>query len=113
MTLGENLQGLRRAKGLSQDEVAQKLFVSRQTISKWELDKAEPGVENLKALADLYGVTVDQLVGCQRTAEPPEEGPEGHYQKMLVLRTGAVLLFLLCWVAIKALSISPLLEEFF
>ena len=61
MTLGENLQRLRKEKGLSQEDVARALFVSRQTISKWETDKAEPGVDNLKALADLYEVTLDQL----------------------------------------------------
>ena len=67
MTLGENLQNLRKEAGLSQEQVAQQLFVSRQTISKWENNLAEPGVENLKALARLYGVTLDRLVGM----EPP------------------------------------------
>ena len=65
MTLGENLKRLRIERGLSQEEVAQKLFVSRQSVSKWENDVAEPGVENLKALARLYGVTVDVLVGAE------------------------------------------------
>lgn len=59
MTLGENLQRLRKEKELSQEDVARALFVSRQTISKWETDKAEPGVDNLKALADLYEVALD------------------------------------------------------
>lgn len=63
MTLGENLQKLRKSAGLSQEEVAGRLFVSRQSVSKWENDQAEPGVENLKALAALYGVTMDQLTG--------------------------------------------------
>lgn len=63
MTLGENLQKLRKSAGLSQEEVAGRLFVSRQSVSKWENGQAEPGVENLKALAALYGVTMDQLTG--------------------------------------------------
>ena len=63
MSLSENLQRLRKEKGLSQEDVAQKLFVSRQSVSKWENGNAEPGVENLKTLANLYGVTLDQLVG--------------------------------------------------
>ena len=67
MTFGENLQRLRKEKGLSQEDVAQALFVSRQTISKWETDKAEPGVDNLKALAGLYGVSLDRLMMCGRT----------------------------------------------
>ena len=62
MTLGENLRLLRREKGLSQEQVAQTLFVARQTISKWENGQAEPGVESLKALAKLYGVSLDRLV---------------------------------------------------
>lgn len=42
MTLGENLQQLRKSAGLSQEEVAGRLFVSRQSVSKWENDQAEP-----------------------------------------------------------------------
>ena len=74
MTLGENLQALRKAHGLSQEEVAGRLFVSRQSVSKWENDQAEPGVENLKALAELYGVTLDRLTGRE---EQPEQIPAG------------------------------------
>lgn len=62
MTLGENLQTLRTARGLSQEDVARVLYVSRQSVSKWENNAAEPGVENLKALAKLYGVTLDRLL---------------------------------------------------
>lgn len=69
MTLGENLQQLRKSAGLSQEEVAGRLFVSRQSVSKWENGQAEPGVENLKALAALYGVTMDQLTGMS----PPQK----------------------------------------
>ena len=77
MTLGENLQRLRAAKGLSQEEVARQLYVSRQSVSKWEHDAAEPGVENLKTLAKLYGVTLDQLLLGEdpaREDNPPWDG---------------------------------------
>lgn len=73
MSLGENLQRLRKEKGLSQEEVAQRLYVSRQSVSKWELDQAEPGVESLKALAALYGVTLDALAGAAPPPPPEEE----------------------------------------
>ena len=69
MSLSENLHRLRKERGLSQEDVAQKLFVSRQSVSKWENGNAEPGVENLKALARLYGVTLDELMGNE-----PAEG---------------------------------------
>ena len=72
MTLGENLKRLRTEKGLSQEEVAGQLFLSRQTISKWENNLAEPGVENLKALARLYGVSLDQLLLAESTGAPED-----------------------------------------
>ena len=81
MSLSDNLQRLRKEKGLSQEDVAQKLFVSRQSVSKWENGNAEPGVENLKALAGLYGVTLDELVG-NVTAEgglSADFGPDSAY----------------------------------
>lgn len=91
MTLGENLQRLRKEKGLSQEEVAQALFLTRQSVSKWENDGAEPGVENLKALAKLYGVTLDELVGESSASETEsEEEPEGlfsSYYAIVVLYT--------------------------
>ena len=72
MTLGENLKRLRTEKGLSQEEVAGLLFLSRQTVSKWENNQAEPGVENLKALARLYGVSLDQLLLAESTGAPED-----------------------------------------
>ena len=77
MTFGENLQRLRKEKGLSQEDVAQALFVSRQTISKWETDKAEPGVDNLKALARLYGVSLDRLMMWEKpqAVQPVRSAP--------------------------------------
>ena len=74
MTLGENLRRLRMEKGLSQEEAAQVLFVSRQSVSKWENNQAEPGVANLRALARLYGVTLDQLLS-EESESPEMSGP--------------------------------------
>ena len=97
MTLGENLQRLRKEKGLSQEDVAQALFVSRQSISKWETDKAELGVDNLKALANLYEVTLDHLIGRPQTRRTPknrgEKIPADRYRTMALIR-------LALWVAL-------------
>ena len=70
MSLSENLQRLRKEKGLSQEDVAQKLYVSRQSVSKWENGNAEPGVKDLTALADMFGVTLDELVGRAEPKSP-------------------------------------------
>lgn len=62
MTLGEKLKAARKKAGLSQDELAKKLSVSRQAITKWENNKGIPDVENLKALSALFDVSVDYLL---------------------------------------------------
>lgn len=60
--IAERLIALRRDKGLSQEGLAARLGVSRQAVSKWERAESAPDLENLVALADLYAVTVDELV---------------------------------------------------
>lgn len=62
MTLGEKLRTARQKYGLTQEELADKLCVSRQAITKWENDKGIPDIENLKAIAALFDVSVDYLV---------------------------------------------------
>jgi transcriptional regulator with XRE-family HTH domain len=71
--LGQRLYDLRRKQGLSQEQLAQCIGVSRQSISKWETDQSIPDLERLMALADCYGLTLDALVGksAPETVVPP------------------------------------------
>lgn len=62
MNFNEKLIELRKSKGLSQDELGQKLGVSRQTISKWELAQSYPDFQRLVILSDYYGLSLDALV---------------------------------------------------
>lgn len=62
MEFNTKLQELRRQKGLTQEEVAQALFVSRAAVSKWESGRGYPNLDSLKAIARFYGVTVDELL---------------------------------------------------
>ena len=62
MSLGTNLFNARKKSGLSQEEVAERLGVSRQTISKWELDETLPDIHQSKKLANLYGLSLDELI---------------------------------------------------
>lgn len=62
MSLGTNLFNARKKSGLSQEEVAEKLGVSRQTISKWELDETLPDIRQSKRLSVLYHLTLDELI---------------------------------------------------
>ena len=62
MTFGEKLQALRKAQGLSQEELAQQINVSRQALSKWESGALVPDTENVVALSRLFGVPTDYLL---------------------------------------------------
>ena len=62
MTLGEKIKDARIQNGLSQEELAVKLSVSRSAIAKWESDKGIPDITNLKAIAELFQVSVDYLI---------------------------------------------------
>ncbi|MCR5740914.1 MAG: helix-turn-helix domain-containing protein [Gammaproteobacteria bacterium] len=70
MSTGEKIYKLRRAKGWSQEELAYKLEVSRQTVYKWEADIAKPGSVNLKQLVILFNTTYDFLLNDDITSEP-------------------------------------------
>lgn len=62
MTIGEKIKKARLENGFTQEELAEKLMVSRQAITKWEADRGIPDVPNLKLLARLLGVSVDYLI---------------------------------------------------
>ncbi|WP_346930107.1 helix-turn-helix transcriptional regulator [Clostridium sp.] len=62
MSLGEKLLYLRKKEGLSQEDVAEKLGVSRQTVSKWETDQTVPELIKAKLLSQLYNVSYDYLI---------------------------------------------------
>lgn len=62
MNLGNNLFQARKKSGLSQEAVAEKLGVSRQTISKWETDETVPDIYQSKRLAKLYNLSLDELI---------------------------------------------------
>lgn len=62
MELGEKLRQLRKEKGLTQEELASLLYVSRTAVSKWESDKGCPNIDSLKQLSKLYGISVDSLL---------------------------------------------------
>lgn len=76
MNLGENIYRLRTEKNLSQGDLADALEVSRQSVSKWENNSAVPELDKLLKLAQIFGITIDELVtGTQHTPTPPPPPP--------------------------------------
>ena len=69
MEYGSKIYELRKAKNLSQEEVANLLYISRQSISLWETNQASPSMENLISLAKLFSVSLDELVGISQTTK--------------------------------------------
>ena len=70
MEFHEKLQELRKNKGITQEELAQSLYVSRTAVSKWESGRGYPNIDSLKAIAVYFSVTVDDLLS----------GDQGKYQ---------------------------------
>lgn len=62
MTLGERIQKYRKMKGLSQEELGKLLHISRQTISKWESNQSSPDIQSWKAMADVFGISLEELL---------------------------------------------------
>lgn len=75
MDLAERLTALRKRAGLSQGDVAERLNVSRQAVSRWETGLTVPATDNLSRLGRLYGVTLDELLSYS-AALPPEKPQE-------------------------------------
>lgn len=67
--LSEKLKHLRKETGLTQEQVAEKLHVTRSAIARWETDKGIPDITNLIAISDLYDVTIDELIKDNKKVE--------------------------------------------
>ena len=100
MEFNEKLQELRKKRGLTQEELAEELFVSRTAVSKWESGRGYPNIESLKAIARFYGVTIDELLSGEELLTISEEDnrkKESHFRDIVygILDLGtAMLLFL-------------------
>lgn len=77
MTTGQKIQALRKGRGLTQEQLAARLGVSRQAVSRWELDETLPDTQNLLPLKEALGVSIDTLLDSTRGLEEPatQEGP--------------------------------------
>ena len=69
MTIAETIKTLRKTAGMSQEQLAEKLHVSRQAVTKWETEGGTPDIENLRAIATLFGITVDELLTGETKAQ--------------------------------------------
>lgn len=103
MEIGKKLKNARIEAGLTQEKAAEKINVSRQTISNWENEKSYPYIISVIALSDLYSVSLDELLkGDQKMAEHLEEST--NVVKSNKKLTGAILLNIILMILLIALN---------
>ena len=83
MDFNNRLYQLRKQKGLSQEELANRLNVSRQTVSKWEVGDSTPDMEKLIAMSDLFDVSLDRLVMGKEDEEKPPISAKSEFATVL------------------------------
>ena len=95
--LQQNIYTLRRKAGLSQEQLAERLEVTRQTISKWEGGHSVPDLDKLRAMANLFGVTLDALTGAEEPSprQAVQKAPPVGLMLCLAGAAGLILLGLL------------------
>lgn len=112
MNLGDNMQTLRRRQGLSQEQLAEKLNVTRQTISKWELNQSSPDLNYLCQLSEIFGISLDALVkgGEEPKGNTAEEstkpGKKGKWL-LIIMAVISLLLLILSGYVIYELNQQP------
>lgn len=99
MTLGEKLQALRQKKGLSQEQLAERLEVSRQSVSKWESGQSRPDMDKLVVLAELFGVSTDYLLKEDGEAPKPSKG---RWIPAVLAAALAIALAATAWLGVRA-----------
>ena len=93
MTFAQRLQEMRKGAGLSQEELAERLGVSRQSVSKWELGQAYPETEKIIELSRMFGVSLDVLLkGEEPPAAPAQAAPAHRPNWLIALAIGAVVI---------------------
>ena len=100
MEFNKKLQELRKQKGLSQEELAKELYVSRTAISKWESGRGYPNIDSLKAISKFFEITIDELLSSEELlslAEQSTKQKENHFLDLIfgLLDISILMLFFL------------------
>lgn len=111
MEIGKKLKAARQGSGLTQEQVAERLYVSRQTISNWENEKSYPDIVSVVRLSDLYSISLDDLLkGDAKMLEHLEESTDivKSNQKLILAILANIAVFLACLLTAALLPDSVL-----
>ena len=109
--VAKNLKKFRVAKNLTQDALAEKLFVTRQTVSGWENDRTQPDIDMLCKISDVLEVPVEDLIYGEKRFATDEDKIQGRKKLLMIVfaviasmltGTGLMLIFITCWEIIPA-----------
>ena len=90
MELHEKIQTLRKARGMTQEELAEKIYVSRTAVSKWESGRGYPSTESLKALSAVFSVSIDELLSSEELLSLAEEENRSNLSKLQIFLYGVL-----------------------
>lgn len=93
MEFSEKLQELRKNKGLTQEDLAKLLFVSRTAVSKWESGRGYPNIDSLKEISEFFGVSIDDLLSGEKLLSIAEKENKANIKNMCDLLFGVADLF--------------------
>ncbi|EGT3850396.1 helix-turn-helix domain-containing protein [Clostridioides difficile] len=97
MNMADRIQYLRKAKGISQEELADKVGVSRQAVSKWESEQSTPDLEKIIIMSDFFGVTTDYILkGIEPIADKEQKHKELMSKVLYISSTAFVAIGLFC-----------------
>ena len=111
MSLGERLYELRKKKGLSQEEVAEKLNVTRQSVSKWETDESKPDFDKIVPICELYEISTNELLSGTKEEKEEQEveviNKDNKKKRALIISIAVFLYFLaLIWIIVSEVSFN-------
>ncbi len=111
MSLGERLYELRKKKGLSQEEVAEKLNVTRQSVSKWETDESKPDFDKIVPICELYEISTNELLNGTKEEKEEQEvetiNKDNKKKRALIITIAIFLYFLaLIWIIISEVTFN-------
>lgn len=110
MAIGNRLYNLRKEKNISQEELANALDVSRQTISKWETGESTPDFNKICPLCEYFGITTDELIsGKQNIIEAKKEDKKAKFARNLAVSIGLYILSLVAIILFSAAFDQPII----
>jgi len=89
MEFGEKLAWLRKERGLTQEELAEALYVSRTAVSKWESGRGYPGIDSLRALSGFFSVSIDDLLSGEKLLSIAEQENRANLRRICEMIFGA------------------------